>query len=109
MSLRAGICPAQQIVCVVVDECHRATGKSEIVPALGYLRSQGVKFRVLGLSATPGSKKESIQVKHRRRHFVRTFKCSPCCLFLANPMELSALPGCQPHGQELAQLGVHMW
>lgn len=32
--LPAGICPADQIVCVVVDEAHRATGKYDIVTAL---------------------------------------------------------------------------
>lgn len=58
-----GICPLQQVVCVVVDECHRAVGKYDIVPALQKLRDEGVRFRVLGLSATPGSKKESIQVR----------------------------------------------
>lgn len=29
-----GICPADQIVCVVVDEAHRSTGKYDIVTAL---------------------------------------------------------------------------
>jgi hypothetical protein len=33
-SAPAGICPADQIVCVVVDEAHRATGKYDIVTAL---------------------------------------------------------------------------
>ena len=60
---------------MVVDECHRATGKSEIVLALTYLRSHGVKFRVLGLSATPGSKKESIQVSRTRLTRSHTGAC----------------------------------
>ena len=47
---------------MVVDECHRATGKAEIVLALGHMRKARCHFRVLGLSATPGSNREAIQV-----------------------------------------------
>lgn len=47
---------------MVVDECHRATGKAEIVLALGHMRKARCQFRVLGLSATPGSSREAIQV-----------------------------------------------
>ena len=59
---RAGICPAGRITCLVVDECHRATGKADIVLAVKRMREAGVKFRVLGLSATPGRDRESVQV-----------------------------------------------
>lgn len=58
----AGICPREQVVCVVVDECHRATGKQDIVQAIRQMSEDGCKFRVVGLSATPGGKKEAIQV-----------------------------------------------
>jgi Fanconi anemia group M protein len=47
---------------VVVDECHRAVGKSDIVVAIEKLRQERCKFRVLGLSATPGSRKDAVQV-----------------------------------------------
>ena len=47
----------------MVDECHRATGKADIVLAVKRLRDAGVKFRVLGLSATPGRDRESVQVQ----------------------------------------------
>ena len=52
-----------KITCVVVDECHRATGKADIVLAVKRLREAGVKFRVLGLSATPGKDKETVQAR----------------------------------------------
>ena len=58
----AGICPYEKITCVVVDECHRAVGKDGAVLSIAKMRQDHVKFRVLGLSATPGSKHEAIQV-----------------------------------------------
>ncbi len=60
--VHAGICAAERITCLVVDECHRATGKADIVLAVKRMRDAGVKFRVLGLSATPGRDRESVQV-----------------------------------------------
>ena len=48
----------------MVDECHRAKGNSDIVMAVKKLREEKCKFRVLGLSATPGSSNEAIQVVH---------------------------------------------
>lgn len=59
----AGICASDLITCLVVDECHRATGKADIVIAVKALRAASVKFRVLGLSATPGKDRESVQVR----------------------------------------------
>lgn len=56
------MCPLEKITCVVVDECHRAVGKNDAVAAIEKLRGEGCKFRVLGLSATPGSKREAVQV-----------------------------------------------
>jgi fanconi anemia group M protein len=56
------VCPAEKLVCVAVDECHRATGNADVVKAIKKLREAKYRFRVLGLSATPGSKQETIQV-----------------------------------------------
>lgn len=64
--MSAGICPHKKIVCLVVDECHRAKGQSDVVLAVKKMREDKCKFRVLGLSATPGSSNESIQVTPRR-------------------------------------------
>eukprot|EP00884_Botryococcus_braunii_P021370 jgi/Botrbrau1/7917/Bobra.9_2s0085.1 len=59
-----GVCPCEKVVCLVVDECHKATGRHDSVlaspPNEGHLRC---KFRLLGLSATPGSNREAIQGK----------------------------------------------
>ncbi|KAK9842497.1 hypothetical protein WJX81_002950 [Elliptochloris bilobata] len=56
-----GICPYEVVTCVVVDECHRATGKADVVAAVAHMRKARCQFRVLGLSATPGSSREAIQ------------------------------------------------
>ena len=58
-----GVCAAERITCLVVDECHRATGKADVVLAVKRLRDASVKFRVLGLSATPGRDRESVQAR----------------------------------------------
>ena len=61
--LPPGICPAEKVTCIVVDECHRATGKTDIVLALRAMAAENYKFRVLGLSATPGRDRAAIQVR----------------------------------------------
>ena len=58
----AGICPYDKVVCLVVDECHKATGKYDIVTAVKKMQATGCKFRVLALSATPGNTVDAIQV-----------------------------------------------
>lgn len=47
---------------MVVDECHRARGHNDVVMAVKKMQEQKCLFRVLGLSATPGSSNEAIQV-----------------------------------------------
>lgn len=49
-------------VCVVIDECHKSLGNYATVKAVQFLKSHGAQFRVLGLSATPGRTKDTIQV-----------------------------------------------
>ncbi|KAK3259919.1 hypothetical protein CYMTET_31105 [Cymbomonas tetramitiformis] len=53
--LRSGACPAESIVCLVVDEAHRATGNFAYVEIVKFLSARDIKFRILALSATPGS------------------------------------------------------
>ena len=48
---------------MVVDECHRAVGNASMAKAVAQLRQARARFRVLGLSATPGSSHEAIQVR----------------------------------------------
>lgn len=62
---------AFSIVCLVVDECHRAVGDAPVVKAVQHLRQNKVAFRILGLSATPGSSHEAIQVRARCRHYIQ--------------------------------------
>ncbi|WIA18815.1 hypothetical protein OEZ85_003496 [Tetradesmus obliquus] len=59
--LRKGTCPAHKLVCLVVDECHRATGDAAMAKSVQLLRERRAVFRVLGLSATPGNSHEKIK------------------------------------------------
>jgi superfamily II DNA or RNA helicase len=60
--LRTGILEARQVVCLVVDEAHRATGGYAYVGVVERLMSgNGGKFRVLALTATPGNMFEKVQ------------------------------------------------
>jgi ERCC4-related helicase len=71
-----GLCPANKVVCLVVDECHRAIGNAPIVNALrGIHTTRGAALRVIGLSATPGSQPEKIQevIKNLRITQVRFY------------------------------------
>ncbi len=54
-------CLPIRTVCIVVDESHRATGNYAYVQAIKAIAAENPTFRVLALSATPGSKSESIQ------------------------------------------------
>ena len=56
-----GTCPAQLIVCVVVDEAHRAVGNFAYVDIARRLDAKRVRYRMLALSATPGSDVAKIQ------------------------------------------------
>lgn len=59
--LRHGICEAERFVCLVVDEAHRATGNYAYCCVIQEIERKTQFFRVLALSATPGSKFEIIQ------------------------------------------------
>lgn len=53
--------PASKVVCVILDEVHRATGDHAYVKVIELLEQAGAKFRVIGLSATPGSTQKAVQ------------------------------------------------
>ena len=55
------ICPTRQIVCIVLDEAHKAKGEYAYVKVIQELQQAGAIYRVLGLSATPGTNIQSIQ------------------------------------------------
>ncbi len=59
--LKTGICDPKRIVLLVVDEAHRATGGYAYVEVVKFIRRFNESFRVLALTATPGSKVEQVQ------------------------------------------------
>lgn len=52
---------ASKVVCIVLDEAHKATGDYSYIKIIQLLEAAGARFRILGLSATPGSNIKAIQ------------------------------------------------
>ncbi|KAI0891795.1 P-loop containing nucleoside triphosphate hydrolase protein [Annulohypoxylon nitens] len=59
--LSSGFADPKSIGLLVVDEAHRATGNYSYVKVVSFLRRFTNSFRILALTATPGSKVESVQ------------------------------------------------
>ncbi|KAK5172399.1 hypothetical protein LTR04_005980 [Oleoguttula sp. CCFEE 6159] len=59
--LKTGICDPKRIALLVVDEAHRATGGYAYVEVVKFIKRFNQSFRVLALTATPGSAVESVQ------------------------------------------------
>ena len=59
--LKRGICDPKKIVLLVVDEAHRATGNYAYIEIVRFLRRFSTSFRILALTATPGSSVETVQ------------------------------------------------
>ncbi|QSZ29749.1 hypothetical protein DSL72_004266 [Monilinia vaccinii-corymbosi] len=59
--LKYGLADPKRIVLFVVDEAHRATGKYAYTKVVQFLRRFNKSFRVLALTATPGSSVEAVQ------------------------------------------------
>ncbi|KAK6435251.1 3'-5' DNA helicase [Oleoguttula sp. CCFEE 5521] len=59
--LKSGICDPKKIVLIVVDEAHKATGGYAYTEVVSFLRRFNTSFRVLALTATPGSTVEAVQ------------------------------------------------
>ncbi|OBT70161.1 hypothetical protein VE03_00512 [Pseudogymnoascus sp. 23342-1-I1] len=59
--LRTGLADPKKIVLLVVDEAHRATGNYSYVKVIGFMRRFTKSFRILALTATPGSSVEAVQ------------------------------------------------
>jgi ERCC4-related helicase len=53
--LSSGNLDGSAIVCLILDEAHKATGKYDYVSVIPLLEEAGARFRILGLSATPGT------------------------------------------------------
>ncbi|XP_061424719.1 Fanconi anemia group M protein isoform X2 [Lethenteron reissneri] len=54
-------CPAAAVKCLVVDEAHKAMGNYSYCQVVNQLVGYSRQFRVLALSATPGSDRQSVQ------------------------------------------------
>ncbi|KAJ3435510.1 fanconi anemia group m protein [Anaeramoeba flamelloides] len=54
-------CPTDKIVCVIFDEIHHSLGNYDYVVLIKKILKQTNKFRVLGLTATPGTTTGQIQ------------------------------------------------
>ncbi|XP_057538948.1 DEAD-box ATP-dependent RNA helicase FANCM isoform X2 [Amaranthus tricolor] len=59
--IQTGACLVKYLVCLVIDEAHRAMGNYSYCVAVRELLAAPVEMRILALTATPGSKKETIQ------------------------------------------------
>lgn len=59
--LKTGIADPKRLVLIVVDEAHRATGSYAYVEVVKFVRRFNSSFRVLALTATPGSSIETVQ------------------------------------------------
>ncbi|KAM7265299.1 hypothetical protein ACFE04_002982 [Oxalis oulophora] len=60
-SENTGTCLVKYLVCLVIDEAHRATGNYLSCVAERELLAVPVQLRILALTATPGSKHEAVQ------------------------------------------------
>lgn len=63
----------KQIVCVVIDEAHKATSNYAYTQFIGILSQYSCLFRVLALSATPGANIKRIQQVCKNFHNVFFF------------------------------------
>ncbi|KAE9381379.1 P-loop containing nucleoside triphosphate hydrolase protein [Stipitochalara longipes BDJ] len=59
--LASGIADPKNIVLLVVDEAHRATGNYSYVKVVNFMRRFNKSFRILALTATPGASVEAVQ------------------------------------------------
>ncbi|KAI9201492.1 hypothetical protein LWI28_024242 [Acer negundo] len=60
--IQSGTCLVKYLVCLVIDEAHRALGNYSYCTAVRELMSVPVQLRILALTATPGSKQQTIQL-----------------------------------------------
>ncbi|XVF12054.1 hypothetical protein REPUB_Repub08aG0081600 [Reevesia pubescens] len=56
-----GTCLAKYLVCLVIDEAHRALGNYSYCVVVRELMAIPVQLRILAFTATPGSKQPAIQ------------------------------------------------
>lgn len=59
--LKRGALSPKDIVCLIIDEAHRATGSYAYSNVVQFIRRFNTSFRVLALTATPGTDLENVQ------------------------------------------------
>ncbi|KAJ7345348.1 hypothetical protein JRQ81_001298 [Phrynocephalus forsythii] len=59
--LSRGICPAAEVKCLVIDEAHKALGNHAYCQVVKELCKYTKDFRILALTATPGSNTKAVQ------------------------------------------------
>ncbi|KAI3464359.1 hypothetical protein Pfo_021022 [Paulownia fortunei] len=59
--IHSGSCLVKHLVCLVIDEAHRAMGNYSYCVAVRELMDTPVQLRILALTATPGCKQQTIQ------------------------------------------------
>ncbi|XP_040267293.1 Fanconi anemia group M protein isoform X1 [Bufo bufo] len=59
--LTRGACPASDVKCLVIDEAHKSLGNYAYCQVVRELSNYTAQFRILALSATPGSDTKSVQ------------------------------------------------
>ncbi|TCD67543.1 3'-5' DNA helicase [Steccherinum ochraceum] len=59
--IRNGVCDCRDIVLLVIDEAHKGTGDYAYAQVVRYLMAKNPTFRLLALTATPGSTPEAVQ------------------------------------------------
>ncbi|TFK23114.1 P-loop containing nucleoside triphosphate hydrolase protein [Coprinopsis marcescibilis] len=59
--LTSGRCNPEEVILLVIDEAHHATGNHSYNQVIRYLMSKNPHFRVLALTATPGNAVEKVQ------------------------------------------------
>ncbi|THH27023.1 hypothetical protein EUX98_g7162 [Antrodiella citrinella] len=59
--IRNEVCDCRDIVLLVVDEAHKGTGDYAYAQVVRYLMAKNPHFRLLALTATPGSSPDAVQ------------------------------------------------
>ncbi|XP_051139283.1 DEAD-box ATP-dependent RNA helicase FANCM [Andrographis paniculata] len=59
--IHSGSCLVKHLICLVIDEAHRAMGNYSYCVAVRELMDAPVQLRILALTATPGCKQQTIQ------------------------------------------------
>ncbi|NXV47250.1 FANCM protein, partial [Uria aalge] len=74
--LSRGTCPAVEIKCLVIDEAHKALGNHAYCQVVRELSKYTNQFRILALSATPGSDTKAVQQVISNLHIAQIELCA---------------------------------